>query len=67
MNLNEMKMCFQNLNLETEYQHVDNCPAEPIKSHSSSRTFLGETSCNSNVIGKDDNRVLKTLCFNNRK
>lgn len=64
MTLEELLANIKDVDFKTEYQHVYDCPLEPIEYEYSERTFLRYLSCKSNAIGADDDRVLRTLCFN---
>ena len=65
MTIEELMECVD-VDIKTEYQHITTCPADPIYFEDHVYTFLGDTACKSNVIGKDDYRGLMALCFNAR-
>ena len=64
MTFEELMNCVKDVHIETEYQPITTCPADPVYFEDNSHSFLGDTSCKSNVIGKDDYRGLRALCFN---
>lgn len=51
--------------IDLEYEPITTCPPDPVKCEGTKRTFLGEEKENpSNVIGREDYRGLRALCFN---
>ena len=64
MTYEELMKCVKDVKIEMEYQPITKCPADPVICESTERTFLGEVGHTSNVIGQDDYRGLRALCFN---
>lgn len=52
--------------IEYEYKPVNYQPKHPVVRPSTERTFFGDASCKSNILGADNDDAIKMLCYDYR-